>query len=281
MHTLDLASAALRLSGNAGAASAAVFALLGSDQRFKVDSEGRWTLCGSPPGTPLMSLRYAVVDVETTGGPLLGGPPHERAGHLRNPGRRDHGGVPHAAESRAPHSAQDRGCYRHYQRDGRCGAGVRARRRRGGRTARGPHIRSAQRKIRLGLREPGARGCPRRGAEGRASLHRAVGAEAPASRPAPEPRCARLSLRHPDTSSPSGTRRCSGDREDPAQAPGRGEHAGRASWISMLSGATCAARAAGAHAARPAKGSNSPSWTWVPVAEPSSAKANASPWDRR
>lgn len=73
VHTLDLASAVLRLSGNAGAASAAVFALLGSDQRFKVDSEGRWTLCGSPPGTPLMSLRYAVVDVETTGGPYSGG----------------------------------------------------------------------------------------------------------------------------------------------------------------------------------------------------------------
>ncbi len=73
VHTLDLASAVLGLSGNAGAASAAVFALLGSDQRFKVDSEGCWTLCGSPPGTPLMSLRYAVVDVETTGGPYSAG----------------------------------------------------------------------------------------------------------------------------------------------------------------------------------------------------------------
>ncbi len=73
VHTLDLASAVLGLSGNAGAASAAVFTLLGSDQRFKVDSKGFWTLCGSPPGTPLRSLRYAVVDVETTGGPYSSG----------------------------------------------------------------------------------------------------------------------------------------------------------------------------------------------------------------
>ncbi len=73
VHTLDLARAVLGLSGNPGVASAAVFTLLGADQRFKVDSEGCWTLCGSPPGTPLASLRYAVVDVETTGGPYSGG----------------------------------------------------------------------------------------------------------------------------------------------------------------------------------------------------------------
>ena len=73
MHTVALAHEALGLTGNPGAASAAVFTLLGPDSRFRVDSEGFWSLAGSGPGTPLSELRYAVVDVETTGGPFLGG----------------------------------------------------------------------------------------------------------------------------------------------------------------------------------------------------------------
>lgn len=73
VHTLDLARDGLGLSGNPSAASAAVFTLLGSDARFRVDSEGTWTLEGPPPGTPLSRVRYAVVDVETTGGPYGSG----------------------------------------------------------------------------------------------------------------------------------------------------------------------------------------------------------------
>jgi DNA polymerase-3 subunit epsilon len=68
-HTLDLAREVLGLSGNAGAASAAVFSLLGSDPRFQVDGRGCWSLVGDPPRPEeeLESLPYAVVDVETTG----------------------------------------------------------------------------------------------------------------------------------------------------------------------------------------------------------------------
>ena len=68
MHTVALAHEALRLTGNPGAASAAVFTLLGPDSRFQVDGEGVWSMAGPRPGTPLSELRYAVVDVETTGG---------------------------------------------------------------------------------------------------------------------------------------------------------------------------------------------------------------------
>lgn len=68
-HTLELAEA-IGISGHPGAASAAVFTLLGSDARFRVDAEGSWTLTDrvSVPGSPLHELDYAVVDVETTGG---------------------------------------------------------------------------------------------------------------------------------------------------------------------------------------------------------------------
>jgi DNA polymerase III epsilon subunit family exonuclease len=69
-HTLDLAREVLGFTGNAGAASAAVFSLLGSDPRFQVDGRGCWSLAGAAP-TPeeeLDALTYAVVDVETTGG---------------------------------------------------------------------------------------------------------------------------------------------------------------------------------------------------------------------
>lgn len=68
VHTLVLAREILRLEGHPGAASAAVFALLGTDPRFSVDAGGLWTLKGPGPGAPLSDLRYAVVDVETTGG---------------------------------------------------------------------------------------------------------------------------------------------------------------------------------------------------------------------
>lgn len=70
VHTVELARKVLGLEGHPGAASAAVFALLGNDDRFSVDGEGHWTL--SPGmlrlGTALGQLSYAVVDVETTGG---------------------------------------------------------------------------------------------------------------------------------------------------------------------------------------------------------------------
>lgn len=70
LPTAELAAGVLRLRGGPGAAAAAVFALLGGDDRFVVDGDGVWSArpgaCG--PGTPLSRLRYAVVDVETTGG---------------------------------------------------------------------------------------------------------------------------------------------------------------------------------------------------------------------
>ena len=56
----------VRLLG--GAASAAVFTVLGPDSRFQVDGEGVWSILGPRPGIPLSELSYAVVDVETTGG---------------------------------------------------------------------------------------------------------------------------------------------------------------------------------------------------------------------
>lgn len=70
LHTLDLARRVLSLRGNPGAASAAVFALLGTDPRFRVDGEGRWSVddADDPLGAPLHAGPYAVVDVETTGG---------------------------------------------------------------------------------------------------------------------------------------------------------------------------------------------------------------------
>jgi DNA polymerase-3 subunit epsilon len=70
VHTLELAKEVLGLSGNAGAASAAVYALLGSDSRFNVDPQGVWSLAGSgvDVGEELETRPYAVVDVETTGG---------------------------------------------------------------------------------------------------------------------------------------------------------------------------------------------------------------------
>jgi len=67
---LELAREVLGLSGHEGAASKAVFTLLGTDPRFGVDGAGIWTLREGldPPGPPLGSQPFAVVDVETTGG---------------------------------------------------------------------------------------------------------------------------------------------------------------------------------------------------------------------
>ena len=70
VHTLDLARDVLGLSGHAGAASAAVFQLLGADRRFRVDAQGVWSLDPdlAPLGRSLDEVGFAVVDVETTGG---------------------------------------------------------------------------------------------------------------------------------------------------------------------------------------------------------------------
>ena len=69
-HTLELAGDVLGLAGHPGAASAAVFQLLGADPRFLVDGEGVWSLDRTlaPLGAPLSEVPFAVVDVETTGG---------------------------------------------------------------------------------------------------------------------------------------------------------------------------------------------------------------------
>ncbi len=69
-HTLELARDILGLDGHPGAAASAVFQLLSADRRFLVDREGVWRLDPDavPLGRPLSELRFAVVDVETTGG---------------------------------------------------------------------------------------------------------------------------------------------------------------------------------------------------------------------
>jgi DNA polymerase-3 subunit epsilon len=68
-HTLEIAREVLSLTGHDGAASAAVFQLLGTDPRFVVDDVGTWTLDPTvvPLGAPLSDVSFAVVDVETTG----------------------------------------------------------------------------------------------------------------------------------------------------------------------------------------------------------------------
>jgi DNA polymerase III epsilon subunit family exonuclease len=70
VHTLQLARDVLGLSGHPGAASQAVFTLLGRDERFEVDERGMWHLLDARrvPGPPLSEIGFAVVDVETTGG---------------------------------------------------------------------------------------------------------------------------------------------------------------------------------------------------------------------
>ena len=73
--TQALAAQTLKLSGNPEAVAAAVETLLGKDDRFERDGEGLWRLAvdAQPPGLDLNQLKFAVVDVETTGGPYSRG----------------------------------------------------------------------------------------------------------------------------------------------------------------------------------------------------------------
>ncbi len=75
MATVELGSRVMGLQGNPSAIASAVFQLLGRDPRFQVDGGGVWRLAeGTPlPGPPLHHLPFAVVDVETTGGPWASG----------------------------------------------------------------------------------------------------------------------------------------------------------------------------------------------------------------
>jgi DNA polymerase III subunit epsilon len=77
-HTRVVAREVLGIAGgDARAAAAAVFALLGTDPRFRVDGDGVWSLAAAPGRLPtpadLRHERWAVVDVETTGGSPAGG----------------------------------------------------------------------------------------------------------------------------------------------------------------------------------------------------------------
>lgn len=83
LSSADVAHRVLGITGGAGAAAAAVFALLGGDARFAVSAQGVWSLASpsteTPSGdspSPRGSLRdeeFVVVDVETTGGSPGGG----------------------------------------------------------------------------------------------------------------------------------------------------------------------------------------------------------------
>jgi DNA polymerase III epsilon subunit family exonuclease len=70
LATADLAAEVLSLRGNPRAAAAAVFTLLGSDPRVRVDGAGVWRLREEVPdgARPLAGEEFVVVDVETTGG---------------------------------------------------------------------------------------------------------------------------------------------------------------------------------------------------------------------
>lgn len=69
-RTEELAARVMGLRGNPRAAAAAIFALLGTDARFRVDAAGVWSLTAPPrpSGLPLADEEWVVVDVETTGG---------------------------------------------------------------------------------------------------------------------------------------------------------------------------------------------------------------------
>lgn len=67
---LDICREVLGLpQANRAIADRLVTALLGSDPRFTTDLEGRWSVVPEPAwfGVPLEQVRFAVVDVETTG----------------------------------------------------------------------------------------------------------------------------------------------------------------------------------------------------------------------
>jgi len=67
---LDIVRDVLQLGrANSAVAERLVTALLGADPRFASDLEGRWSLVPEPAwlGVPMDEVRFAVVDVETTG----------------------------------------------------------------------------------------------------------------------------------------------------------------------------------------------------------------------
>jgi DNA polymerase-3 subunit epsilon len=71
LHTTELAARVMGIRGGAAAAAAAVFTLLGTDPRFRVDAAGVWDLTVPRAGGTAATLHeeeWVVVDVETTGG---------------------------------------------------------------------------------------------------------------------------------------------------------------------------------------------------------------------
>jgi DNA polymerase-3 subunit epsilon len=77
LSSAEVAHRVLGITGGAGAAAAAVFALLGTDARFTVSPQGVWSLASAEPARPsgrsLRDEEFVVVDVETTGGSPNGG----------------------------------------------------------------------------------------------------------------------------------------------------------------------------------------------------------------
>lgn len=78
--TAEVAARVMGVTHGAGAAAAAVFALLGTDPRFAVSGDGVWSLAAervpAPPKLFAATLRdedFVVVDLETTGGSPRGG----------------------------------------------------------------------------------------------------------------------------------------------------------------------------------------------------------------
>jgi DNA polymerase III subunit epsilon len=70
LPTAEVAARVMGITGGARAAAAAVFALLGTDPRFRLSPEGVWSLAApaaASPARPLRDERWVVVDVETTG----------------------------------------------------------------------------------------------------------------------------------------------------------------------------------------------------------------------
>ena len=217
-HTVALAYEALGLTGNPGAASAAVFTLLGPDSRFQVDGEGVWSMAGPRPGTLLSELCYAVVDVETTGGSyglghrmteiaiyeVRGGVVEDEYRSLVNPGRNIPRhiavltGISNDMVSSAPffdHIAADV-----LERlEGRIFVAHNAR-------------------FRLGLGQSAAHRSRWRGSQRRALVYGPDGAPPSPPAAAPEPRRGCAALRDRRRGSPPGPRRCIGYRacSDPA-----------------------------------------------------------------
>jgi DNA polymerase III subunit epsilon len=106
LDTPELARRVMGLHGAPEVAARAVWALLGTDERFRVSGGGVWSLAQreAPPAIfkRLREEEWVVVDVETTGGPttqghritevaavrVAGGEIRERFSTLVNPGRR-------------------------------------------------------------------------------------------------------------------------------------------------------------------------------------------------